>query len=137
VPNITISSPFIGVKSNPWQYFINQNHNNTLPEPPFIAGAINCNAEAIYSILMKNDGVTRALALVGLAAPPLLILFIIIAAAVTPGYSHISDTVNRLGAQDRPYPWIMGAGFVLYGLQMVCLTCGLYRFFTPVRHPGL
>ena len=76
---------------------------------------------------MNRDHLNKILATCGMAAPPLLVAFIVVAAAVTPGYSHISDTVSQLGAQDRLYPWVMSMGFIVYGLLIFCLNYGLYR----------
>lgn len=59
-------------------------------------------------------------------APPLIVVFIVIAAILTPGYSHISETVSQLGAQGRPHPEVMSAGFVVYGLVINGFAYALY-----------
>ena len=64
----------------------------------------------------------------------MLVAFIIGAALVTPGYSHVSETVSQLGAQGRPHPEVMNTGFIVYGLQINCLAYGLYRWLG--RHTG-
>ena len=61
----------------------------------------------------EDDRASRWLSLCGVMAPPILIVFIIVAAFVTPGYSHISETVSQLGAQGRPHPEVMNAGFII------------------------
>jgi len=71
-------------------------------------------------LCFDDDYRVHALALCGLIAlQQLLIIFIVVAAAVTPGYSHVSNTVSQLGSQDRPYPWIMNTGFIIYGLLII------------------
>jgi hypothetical membrane protein len=63
----------------------------------------------------------------GIAAPLSLIVFVVWAAAVTPDYSHVANTISQLAAQRRPYPAIMGAGFVVFGLLVDGFSWGLYR----------
>jgi len=70
---------------------------------------------------------TRWLLLCGVLAPPVLAVFVIAAAAVTPGYSHLSDTVSQLGARGRPHPEVMNAGFIVYALLLSGFAHGLYR----------
>jgi len=74
----------------------------------------------------KTNNIAKWLAFCGLLAPLVLAIFIIIAALITPDYSHISDTVSQLGAQGRPHPEVMSAGFILYGLLISGLAYSLY-----------
>lgn len=55
-----------------------------------------------------------------------MVMFILLAGAVTPGYSHINDTVSKLSEQGAQNPWIMIAGFVTYGVLVIGFSCGLY-----------
>lgn len=73
------------------------------------------------------DRGTRATQLLrlGWIAPVVLIGFIVVAAAVTSGYSHIENTVSQLAAQGQPYPVIMGIGFVVFGGMMAAFGLGV------------
>ena len=75
----------------------------------------------------KHERTSRLLLLCGVAAPPVLVIFIAVAALVTPGYSHISETLSQLGAQGRPYPEVMSTGFIVFGLLVNCFAYGLYQ----------
>jgi len=75
----------------------------------------------------EDDRVSRWLSLCGVVAPPILIVFIIVAALVTPGYSHVSETISQLGAQGRPHPEVMNAGFIVFGLLVNGFAYSLYR----------
>jgi len=81
-----------------------------------------------------DDWVSRWLSLCGGAAPLVMVVFIITAALVTPGYSHLSETVSQLGAQGRPHPEVMNAGFIIYGLLINGFAYSLYRRLE--RHTG-
>jgi len=70
---------------------------------------------------------TRILLWCGIAAPLALFVFVVWAAAVTPEYSHVANTISQLAAQGRPYPAVMGAGFVVFGLLVDAFAWGLYR----------
>ena len=74
------------------------------------------------------------LLLCGAIAPPVLVVFLISAALVTPGYSHLSETVSQLGVRGRPHPEVINAGFIVYGLLINGFAYGLYRQLR--RHRG-
>ncbi len=57
----------------------------------------------------------------------MLALFIFVAALLTPGYSHMSETISQLGAQGRPHPEVMSTGFIVFGLLVNGFAYGLYR----------
>ena len=48
-----------------------------------------------------------------------LALTVVVVAALTPGYSHASDTVSRLGSPGQPLALVARAGFVIYGVLVV------------------
>lgn len=50
---------------------------------------------------------------------PVLAATVIVAAALTPGYSHMVETVSRLGSPGQPYAMIERAGVALYGILVV------------------
>ncbi len=66
----------------------------------------------------------------GALAGPALVGFILAAAASTPGYSHLSETVSQLGALGRPHPEIMSVGFGVFG-ALVCLFAAGVRGALP------
>lgn len=75
----------------------------------------------------KNTGKYRRLLLCGVIAPPALAAFVIITTLITPGYSQVAETVSKLGAQGRPYYYILNTCFIAYGLLITCFACGIYH----------
>lgn len=63
--------------------------------------------------------------LCGALALPIIALFIFAATLVTPGYSHVNDTISQLGAQGRPRPWVANTGIFLYGVLVLAFAYGL------------
>lgn len=82
----------------------------------------------------KDDRVSRWLLLCGVIAQPVVVVFVIAASLVTPGYSHLSETVSQLGIHGRPHPEVMNTGFIIYGLLINGFAYGLYRRLG--RHTG-
>ena len=76
---------------------------------------------------MTDARVSRYLSLCGVLAPPIIVSIIIVAGFLTPGYSHLSDTISQLSAQGRPHPEIMNAGFIIYGVFIIGFSYALYR----------
>lgn len=50
------------------------------------------------------------------AGARVLVVAVVLAGALTPGYSPWSDTVSRLGSSGQPYAFATRAAFVVYGL---------------------
>jgi hypothetical membrane protein len=75
----------------------------------------------------RNEVLTRSLLWVGAMAPPVVVAFALLGAAVTPGYSHVSDTVSQLAAREAPHPGVMQLGLLLWGLLLEGFAWGLYR----------
>jgi hypothetical membrane protein len=78
----------------------------------------------------------------GMLATIVIVVAVFVAAAFTPGYSHIANTVSQLGAWQRPHPWIMNSGFILFGILIIGLSFGLYRqtqrrYLSPLLLTGL
>lgn len=77
--------------------------------------------------LPGDDRLTRALLWGGALAPFLVAAFVLAAAAVTPGYSHLSDTVSQLAARGAPHPELIETGLVLWGLLLQGFAWGVFR----------
>jgi len=59
----------------------------------------------------------RLLIFCGIAAPVVLLLAVIIAGSLHPGYSHISQAISEFGAQGAPHRAILSyAGLVPAGV---------------------
>jgi hypothetical membrane protein len=69
----------------------------------------------------------RLLALCGIAAPIILIVLIVIGAAVTSGYSHVSEPISQLAATGSPHPAWLKSGFIIYGIMIIGFGFLLYR----------
>jgi hypothetical membrane protein len=77
--------------------------------------------------MRTNSKVTKLGLLCGAIAPAVIAAFIIAGWLITPGYSHISDTISQLGAQGRPHPWVMNSGLIIYALLTLGFAYGVYR----------
>jgi hypothetical membrane protein len=75
---------------------------------------------------MRRNTITRILALGGIIAPPLMITLIFVAAAGTPGYSHIHDTISKLSEQGSTSPEVMTIAFIAYGILIIGFSYALY-----------
>ena len=61
----------------------------------------------ISSALNQRDFLWGLLAFCGVAAPIILIVLIVVGAAVTIGYNHVSEPISQLAATGSPHPgWI-------------------------------
>jgi hypothetical membrane protein len=57
----------------------------------------------------------------------MIVSIIVVAGLLTPGYSHLSDTISQLGAQGRLHPGLMNTGFIIYGVLIIGFSYALYR----------
>ncbi len=73
----------------------------------------------------------RLLSLCGILAPIFMIAVILTAAANTPGYSHIDNTVSKLAEQGAAHPGLMITGFIVYGALILGFS---YELFLHLRH---
>ena len=64
-------------------------------------------------------------------APVAIIVFTLIGASVTPGYNHITDTISKLASPGAPHPEWMNAGFISYGVLIICLSFAVRRCLPP------
>ncbi|MFC1860539.1 DegV family protein [Chloroflexota bacterium] len=75
---------------------------------------------------VKDIYIARILALCGILAPPTIIIVIIIAGLLTPGYSQLTDIISSLIGQDSAKLGLMTAGFIAYGVLIIGFSYGLY-----------
>ena len=75
---------------------------------------------------MTKVHLSRILSFFGILAPPTMIIFILIAGHLTPGYNHITDTVSKLSEQGSQSPEVMAAGFISYGVLIIGFSYALY-----------
>jgi hypothetical membrane protein len=73
----------------------------------------------------EGKGLTRQAARLGIAGPLVFVAGIVVAGAVTPGYSHLSKPISQLAAFGQPYPAIQMIGFVVFGVSMLAVAYGL------------
>ena len=69
---------------------------------------------------------TRHLLWIGVAAPVLIVVLVIIAAAATPNHSHLVHAVSRLGIDGMAHPAILNASMIAYGLMMCVFAYAVY-----------
>lgn len=60
-----------------------------------------------------------------------MIISILIAGYLRPGYNHITDTVSKLSEQGSENPEVMIAGFIIYGVLIIGFA---YALFFNLRH---
>ena len=77
---------------------------------------------------MKSDGdAPRFLLLCGVLAPVMMVAVILAVGQITPGYDPVSETVSQMGAAERPFAFMLNAGYVAYGILMGGAAYGLSR----------
>ena len=75
---------------------------------------------------MTKIHISRILSFCGILAPPTIIIIIIIAGLLTPGYNHLTDIISDLCGQESTAPELMTAGFFAYGVLIIGFSYGLY-----------
>lgn len=70
-----------------------------------------------------------ALLLCGILAPLAFLPFLIWAATVTPGYSHVSSTFSDAAAQGQPRPDIMEVGLLVLAMLLALFAIGCLLVF--------
>ena len=75
---------------------------------------------------MTEVYISRILSFCGILAPPTIVIIIIIAGLLTPGYNHLTDTISSLCGQESQRPELMTAGFFSYGALIIGFSYGLY-----------
>ena len=91
-------------------------HNSGLPFRLRMSPALN-----------QRDFLWGLLAFCGVAAPIILIVLIVVGAAVTSGYDHVSEPISQLAATGSPHPGWMSTGFITYGIMILGFGLVLYR----------
>src|SRR4051794_39231939 len=69
----------------------------------------------------------RAFAWFAIAVQPLFVCGWIVAGALEPGYSHLSEYVSELAARDAANPLIPSVAIALLGLSAMAVAPGLLR----------
>ncbi|MEJ0087884.1 MAG: DUF998 domain-containing protein [Pseudomonadota bacterium] len=85
---------------------------------------------------MSNSSSTGALAaFAARACFVVMALMVVVAGALTPGYSHVSQFISELGARGSPYEWpVRFAGFLPSGVLLLAF-CG-FAFAALPRSRG-
>ena len=69
----------------------------------------------------------------GAVAPFVLVGCIVIGAAITPGYNHVSEPISQLSATGSSHPAWMITGFIAYGLLVTVFGLVLSRSISRHR----
>jgi hypothetical membrane protein len=69
---------------------------------------------------------TRALLLAGVAVPVLYFGSLLLSAALTPGYSHVSQYASELGQAEAPAAGLFNGGIFLTGVAAIFGSAGLW-----------
>ncbi len=80
---------------------------------------------------MSKVWLTRVFSLSGILAPPTIIIVIIVAGLLTPGYNQLTDTISSLSDQSSKTPQLLTVGFVVYGVLMIGFS---YALSLNLRH---
>jgi hypothetical membrane protein len=73
-----------------------------------------------------NSTSQRLLFLSGILGPPIYALFVLIGGLLTPGYSHVTQSMSELGETGGSHAWIMNTGFLLLGLFLLVFAFALH-----------
>lgn len=80
---------------------------------------------------MVQIWLSRIFSVFGILAPPTIIIIIVIAGLITPGYNQITDTISTLSQQGSQAPQLLTVGFVTYGVLIIGFA---YSLFLRLRH---
>jgi hypothetical membrane protein len=75
---------------------------------------------------MTGVWLSRIFSLFGILAPPTIIIIIIVAGLLTPGYNQLTDTISSLSEQGSKHPQLMTVGFIAYGVLIIGFSYALY-----------
>jgi hypothetical membrane protein len=75
---------------------------------------------------MRKVYLHRILSICGMLAPPTIVVIIVIAGLLIPGYNQLTESISSLSGQDSPRPELMTAGFIAYGALIIGFSYGLY-----------
>ena len=75
---------------------------------------------------MKKVYLHRILYFCGILAPPTIVIIIVIAGLLIPGYNQLTESISSLSGQDSPRPALMTVGFIVYGVLIIGFSYGLY-----------
>ena len=82
---------------------------------------------------MTKTHISRILSFCGILSAPTIIIIIIIAGLLTPGYNPLTGTISDLCGQESVSPGLMIAGFYSYGVLIIAFSYGLYLKLRPGR----
>ncbi len=80
---------------------------------------------------MTKVWLSRVFSLFGILAPPTLVIVIIVAGLLTPGYNQLKDTISSLSDQASKTPQLMTVGFLVYGVLIIGFS---YALYLKLRH---
>lgn len=80
---------------------------------------------------MTKVWLSRIFSLFGILAPPTIIIVIIVAGLLTPGYNQLTDTISSLSEQGSETPQLLTVGFVVYGVLIIGFS---YALYLKLRH---
>ena len=84
----------------------------------------------------RNEGKVsqRFLSLCGMLAPVLFVGMTILGGAITPGYSHLADTVSELFSPGAAYKRLLDPIHTVFALLLICFGVGILRFVKESGH---
>ena len=75
----------------------------------------------------SKDSKYRLLLFCGMLAPIIMGVVIFVVGQLTPDYNQVSGSISQMGTPDRPYAWLLHAGYYVYGILMAVAAYGLSR----------
>ncbi len=69
----------------------------------------------------------------GVAAPLLYVATVIVAGAVSPGYSHIDDAISELMQAGAPHKQTLDVAFAVYNGLLILFSAEIVRRSRPIR----
>jgi hypothetical membrane protein len=80
---------------------------------------------------MTKVWLPRIFSLFGILAPPTIIIVVIVAGLLTPGYNQLTDTISSLSDQGNKTPQLLTVGFIVYGVLIIGFS---YALYLKLRH---
>jgi hypothetical membrane protein len=82
-----------------------------------------------------NRRTIAACAIVGISAPIVFVIVLIVQTVLQPGYSHVTMPISALSA--LPSGWLQNVNFILSGALVAMFAIGLHLGVQPTRRGGI
>lgn len=84
------------------------------------------NQALVYTAFMAKIWLSRGFSFMGILAPLIMAIIVIVAGFITPGYNQLTDTISTLSDQSSDSPQLLTVGFAVYGAFVICFAYAVF-----------